>query len=216
MLRVVVATLILLANPLVASGDVKVVFGPSPDLPEAIVKAVDGARWTLDVAIYSLDHSDIVSAIEKRAQEGIRVRLILNKPNDDQKLADRLEAAGVDVRFVNVTMHHKFAIVDSTALITGSCNWTRSSFARYDEDLLTFKNEQPYVDAFRAEFEKLWSGSQEYGKTVFKPTTIKPTKLTFGRVVFTSANMAGKERLGKRIFSTTAKLPDGVCGRGNN
>lgn len=91
------------------------------------------------MAIYSIDHSDIVSAIEARATEGVRVRLILNKPSKEEELADRLEAAGVDVRFTNVTMHHKFAIADSTTLITGSCNWTRSAFARYDEDLLTFK-----------------------------------------------------------------------------
>ena len=43
----------------IASGDIEVVFGPSPDLPKAIVKAVDGANWTLDIAIYSLDHSDV-------------------------------------------------------------------------------------------------------------------------------------------------------------
>ena len=94
------------------------------------------------------------------------------------------------------------------------CNllWTRSAFARYDEDLLTFKGEQPCVDAFRGEFEKLWSGSQEYGKTVFAPTTIKATKPIFGRVIFTSANMVEKERKGQSIFSGNSKLP-GVCGQ---
>ena len=107
MFRAFIATLILLASPLVASGDIGVLFGPSPDLPASIVKTIDGAAWTLDVAIYSLDHSDVISSIEKRAQAGVRVRLILNQPNKNQKLADRLEVAGVDVRFVNLTMHHK-------------------------------------------------------------------------------------------------------------
>ena len=155
MIRHYFAILILVATPCVALGDIDVVFGPSPDLPAKIVKTIDGAKWTLDVAIYSLDHSGVVSAIEKRAQAGVRVRLILHQPNKRQKLANRLEAAGVDVRSVNVTMHHKFAIVDSTAMITGSCNWTRSAFKRYDEDLLMFRKEQPYIDAFRGEFEKL-------------------------------------------------------------
>ena len=81
MFRAFIATLILLASPLVASGDIGVLFGPSPDLPASIVKTIDGAAWTLDVAIYSLDHSDVISSIEKRAQAGVRVRLILNQPN---------------------------------------------------------------------------------------------------------------------------------------
>ena len=159
MIRILVV-LILVCIPSGVLGDITVKFGSSPELPIEIVKTLDGAAWTLDVAIYSIDHSDIVSAIEARAADGVRVRLILNKPSKDEKLADKLEATGVDVRFTNVTMHHKFAIADSTTLVTGSCNWTRSAFARYDEDLLTFKNEQPYIDAFRGEFEKLCSALQ--------------------------------------------------------
>ena len=41
MFRAFVATLILLASPLVASGDIGVLFGPSPDLPASIVKTID-------------------------------------------------------------------------------------------------------------------------------------------------------------------------------
>ena len=111
---------------------------------------------------------------------------------------------------INLTMHHTFAIIDSTTLLTGSGNWSKTSFARYDEDLLIFKDEQANTDSFRQEFEGLWATSHEYGKTVFKPTLVSRKKRPFGRVKFTSANMVVKQRNGEPIFSATEDLP-GAC-----
>ena len=206
-------TLILVAYPLVASADVDVVFGPSPDLPATIVKTIGDATWTLDIAVYGLDHPKVIEAIKQASEDGVRVRLLLNDAHKSPKVADKLENAGVDVRRVNQTLHHKFLVSDSRTLMTGSCNWTKTSFSSYDEDLLTFKNEPAYVDAFRSEFEKLWSCSKEYGKTVFEPTILLRTKTSgFGRALFTSANMTTKQRKGEPILSSNCELEDGICG----
>ena len=111
-----------------------------------------------------------------------------------------------------MTMHHKFLIADSSLLVTGSGNWTNNAFLRYDEDLLTIRNEAAYTTAFVGEFEKLWNWSKEFGKTVNKPSKLLRTKPNFGRAVFTSKNMTQKERSGERIFGSSSNLEDGVCG----
>lgn len=65
MFRPFAIILILIALPLPVSGDIEVVFGPSPDLPETIVKTIDGAAWTLDATTTggSVAHSLVVSVI---------------------------------------------------------------------------------------------------------------------------------------------------------
>ena len=193
------------------SAEIKATFGPSPKLRETISQEIGNAAWTVDIAIYSLDDKTVIDSISKAAKDGVRVRLILHEPDKHQKLADKLEKAGVDVRGVNLTMHHKFAILDSTRLLTGSGSWTKTAFSRYDEDLLYFNNESAYLSSFRQEFESMWSISKEFGKDVFTPSKLKRSVPAFGRVLFTSANMTIKEHKGNTIYSPGSELP-GVCG----
>lgn len=139
--------LILLWIPSTLLGDITVKFSPSKEIPTEVIKAIDSAVWTLDIAIYNLDHNGILESIEQASKDGVRVRVILNRPEKELKVAERLEESGVDVRHVNMTMHHKFLIADSSLLVTGSGNWTNNAFLRYDEDLLTIRNETAYTTA---------------------------------------------------------------------
>ena len=66
--------------------------------------------------------------------------------------------------------------------------------------------------AFIGEFESLWNWSKEFGETIYKPSKLLRSKPQFGRAVFTSENMVKKERSGERIFGSSSKLEDGVCG----
>jgi len=53
-------------------------------------------------------------------------------------------------------MHHKFAIIDNSILITGSTNWTMSAFfGNFENTLVT--NESALVMPFVNQFERLWT-----------------------------------------------------------
>ena len=158
------------------------------------------------------DHR-IAKHIEQAAKDGLTIRVILDQPVKMSKIADKLEAAGADVRSVNISMHHKFCIADRKVLLTGSGNWSQTSFNRYDEDLLKFIDEQNYVDSFQAEFDKLWHCSKEYGDEIIKSPKSLRAPQGFRRVAFTSANMIEVDYRGRRIFRSQAKLEDGVCGK---
>ncbi len=86
---------------------------------------------------------------------------------DDDKAADggsdvrRLAQAGIAVRDDRSAahMHHKFALVDGAALLTGSYNWTRSA-ARENEENFVITGDRRFVGAFARQFEKLWEALQ--------------------------------------------------------
>jgi len=57
-------------------------------------------------------------------------------------------------------MHHKFAIVDGTTLLTGSFNYTFSaSFANCENVLIT--DDTYHVRKYELEFERLWAEFQK-------------------------------------------------------
>ena len=52
-------------------------------------------------------------------------------------------------------MHHKFTVFDGATLVTGSYNWTRSA-ANANQENIVVTADRALVDAFEAQFEKLW------------------------------------------------------------
>ena len=53
-------------------------------------------------------------------------------------------------------MHHKFAILDGTVVVTGSYNWTLESEEQNYENVLVLR-EPELVKAYGPEFEALWA-----------------------------------------------------------
>jgi comEA protein len=55
-------------------------------------------------------------------------------------------------------MHHKYAVIDSTTIITGSHNWSKAANETNDENTLIIKN--PVVAAhYEREFERMYQRS---------------------------------------------------------
>ena len=53
-------------------------------------------------------------------------------------------------------MHHKFAIVDSQWLLTGSYNWTLESEEQNFENLILLRDRES-IELYAQEFETLWA-----------------------------------------------------------
>lgn len=139
------------------------------------------AEVSLDVAMYSLSDTSLITALEQAVDRGVTVRMVFEGANKDRKKtgADfersksaRLERAGVDVRYVNKIMHHKYVIVDgpkdnlvaaATARISsGSGNWSSSAATRYDENTLFFEGEPAVALLLQQEFDYMWSHSRDF------------------------------------------------------
>lgn len=155
------AAFALIATPAFA---VDVYFAPSKDVPETIERTLDSADKSIDLAIYSFTDKRAQSKLIDAAERGVRVRVILHEARKHSKLADAIENAGGDVKYVTKVMHHKFALVDD-GLITGSANWSRSAYSRYDEDLLEFDpsdtEDRNVIASFAGEFDHIWRNAKE-------------------------------------------------------
>jgi phosphatidylserine/phosphatidylglycerophosphate/cardiolipin synthase-like enzyme len=86
-----------------------------------------------------------------------------DKTNDKGSDIYKMHQAGVPIRTDETPnhMHHKFAIVDDSILITGSYNWTRSA-ERYNHENVLITYDQGSIKAYDQEFDKLWEEFIEY------------------------------------------------------
>ena len=162
-----------------------VVFSPQPAASShltRIAQLIRTAQHNIDVAIYSYSDAGIAAALADRAQHGVKIRFIFDTAAEDRKVADataraatksgRIEAAGIDVRWVNQTMHHKFVLIDgprddkayanTAKLVMGSANWSASAATDFDENTLFVEGSPELMASFQHEFDQLWRGSRDF------------------------------------------------------
>lgn len=203
--------------------ELEVIF--SPQAPDAshnarVADLIDGAAESLDIAMYSYSDAGISKALDGAIARGVKVRFLFETANGDHLLTGAqldasksgvLEKKGVDVRYVNKIMHHKFVIVDGprddagaakTAWIaTGSANWSGSAATKYDENTLFFSGYPELALRLQAEFNLLWEHSRDVAAGA--PKTFELSSLPIdlatlpedptSHVLFTSANFSVKD-----------------------
>lgn len=145
-------------------------FFPGSEDLDRLTALLSNCRQSLEVCVFTITNDLITRAVLAAHRRGARVRIL----TDDEKAGDRgsdierLAAGGIEVRTDDspALMHHKFAILDGGALLTGSFNWTRSAVTDNQENLL-MTDDPILVSAYADEFERLWErfGDKARGKT---------------------------------------------------
>lgn len=177
----------LLAAAVPAQAKVEVLFHPTDPTLEKVADWIRSANGTADIAMYSMEtsmSSPIIKmlndpSVQTRLKSGaLSIRMVFEgygKPADNEKRMLDLEALGIDVRTLKSgkKVHHKFAVLDAgttqTRVITGSANWSLSSYRAYDENMLFLQGEPEANASFEDEFERLWNSSLEVGQTLNHP-----------------------------------------------
>ncbi|MBI2390764.1 MAG: carbohydrate-binding protein [Deltaproteobacteria bacterium] len=118
-------------------------FAPETAVDRVIASAIDAAKTSVDVAMFTFTMRSISDALVRAHKRGVRVRMVVEQKQQDLSDAeDRVAAAGaLVVRGQNRTgphsaMHQKYAVLDETRVITGATNWTFSGTRNNEEDLL--------------------------------------------------------------------------------
>jgi phosphatidylserine/phosphatidylglycerophosphate/cardiolipin synthase-like enzyme len=194
---------------------IDVIFSPQPYESSHLVRVarlIDEAERSLDIAMYSMSDSGILSALERAVGRGVSVRMLFEPAREDQRspagtYSAGLEEKGVDVRYINKIMHHKFVIVDGpresigqaagATLVTGSGNWSNGAGTKYDENTVFIEGSPELILLFQQEFNLLWENSREFtaGRTFEFATSMPVTPgmivdEPYLDVVFTSANFS--------------------------
>lgn len=177
---------------LAAEARIQVLFHPHDPTLEAIAGCISDAKATVDIAMYNMDTtsgSPVIQTlqspeIQKRIKSGdLRIRMVLElygTPEENEKKRQVVEDLGIDVRFLGkaVKVHHKFAVIDAGGaldrVITGSANWSLSSYKNYNENILFFTQEHEVTSRYQFEFNRLWSASKEFGISKNYPEVAVP------------------------------------------
>ena len=138
----------------------KAYFSPGTECQQAIISAINNAKNSIRICVFTISDDLITQAILAAHQRNISIKLL----TDNEKLLDvgsdirQLAQAGLEIRTDNTKnhMHHKFAIIDHELLISGSYNWTRSA-AMYNHENIIVSDSKDLVQDFLAAFEKLWN-----------------------------------------------------------
>ncbi|KAI9005598.1 Phosphatidylserine/phosphatidylglycerophosphate/cardiolipin synthase [Hyaloraphidium curvatum] len=125
-----------------------------------LVQLIDSAKLTIDAAVYAFSSNDLLYALDRARQRGVKLRMISEGDTVDNKGSDvnTVKSWGVEVKIRHAApklMHHKFAVVDNAYVSTGSFNWTAAARADNNENIVIL-NDPNIIKAFNAEFQKLW------------------------------------------------------------
>ncbi len=142
-----------------------------------VAELIDSAEHTVDIAMYSFSAYNILDALERAVNRGVQIRFVFETANADRSDPEgswsaKLEDLGIDVRYVNKIMHHKFAIIDGPyasldeastgVLVTGSGNWSNSAGTRYDENTVVISGLPELLLEFQQEYNHIWANSRDF------------------------------------------------------
>jgi phosphatidylserine/phosphatidylglycerophosphate/cardiolipin synthase-like enzyme len=97
-------------------------------------------------------------------KRGVQVRAVLDKSQLSERYsgATSLANAGVPVCINSryAIMHNKFLVIDGQAVETGSFNYTKAAAGKNAENAIVIRSVPSVVQAYAAEWKRLWDESE--------------------------------------------------------
>ncbi|PWH11998.1 MAG: phospholipase [Anaerolineae bacterium] len=125
------------------------------DIP--LARAIDQARISVDVAIYSMSLNSIRDSLLAAHQRGVQVRIVMESDNLDRTVPRYLADKGLPIlgdRREGL-MHNKFVIIDRSEVWLGSMNFTTSGAYQDNNNLLRIRSTQ-VAENYLTEFEEMF------------------------------------------------------------
>jgi phosphatidylserine/phosphatidylglycerophosphate/cardiolipin synthase-like enzyme len=138
---------------------------------QEIIKSIDEAQESVEVAVYSMNHPEIKEALIRAIDRGVRIDVLLcekGKPTHDNFFADidqyinrkdiKFSSSSLSLVSESYLMHHKFMIIDRNldkrVLFFGSYNFTYLQ-EKYDPSFVLKTYDPSFVKIFGEEFDRI-------------------------------------------------------------
>ncbi len=134
-----------------------------------LIGVIDEAKTTLDIAIYSITHPDIVKAIIDAKKRGVAVRIITDQSQANGKTQKQalklLRNAGIPIKQNTHSglMHDKFTIADNAVVTTGSFNYSKAAATTNDENLAVIPDAEA-AEIYTSQFNRMWEDTKGFAK----------------------------------------------------
>ena len=143
-------------------------FSPNGGVASNIIKAINNAKFSIDLAIFDLTSNDIASSLEKAQKRGVKIRIIAD--SRQAKGRNSMIPTLADSQFnLKIThgegrgiMHNKFAIFDGKLMVTGSYNWTNNA-ERFNYENAIFVTDPNVIQQYQKYFDDIWQNAPNVG-----------------------------------------------------
>ena len=139
-----------------------------------LVRQIDSAKNTVDIAIYGYDKvPKIEQALKKAVKRGVKVRIVYDTDASGNNIyahtkyfVNMFKGAVCDkptkecknpVAYSNSIMHNKFYIFDNTIVMTGSANLSYTDMSDYNANCVILFNSKKVADVYTREFEQMYN-----------------------------------------------------------
>ncbi len=139
-------------------------------LDGVMAASIDGARLSIDVAIYNLTSDVIRDALLRAYRRGVQVRIVMESDNRDKSDPQKLMEAGITVlgdRREGL-MHNKFIVIDRSEVWLGSMNFTDTGVYKDNNNMLLVRSVK-LAENYTKEFEEMFIDDK------FGPDTVSAT-----------------------------------------
>ena len=148
-----------------------------------IAKTLTTSSQSVNLALFVFSDQNIANILEQQSLHNVQIRAVIDPDFIYRPYSEALDMMGVSlsnkckyeannhpwqkaITTVGVPkllkgdlLHHKFAVVDNSAVITGSHNWSEAANSSNDEALLVIHS--PTIAAhYQQEFERLYADAQ--------------------------------------------------------
>lgn len=145
---------------LIGNSEIGTCFTPPSGCGAVIANQISKAQESIHVQAYGFTSGEIAKALINAHHRGVKVKVLLDKSNIGAKYSKMrdLRKAGIEVLIDEVSgiAHNKIIIIDGSAVITGSFNFTTSADIRNTENVIIVQNKplaQKYLQNWHARYE---------------------------------------------------------------
>ncbi len=137
---------VLQSSPIFA--ETEVLFSPEQSIQEALFKEIDSAQLTIDLAVREITSQNLTRALVRAKGRGVTVRVITDSKQAKMKSSKitSLIQEGIQVKVLRGkdygVMNHRFAILDSKKVVTGSFDWSEASEKWNYESIVIFSESE--------------------------------------------------------------------------
>ncbi|WP_213357769.1 phospholipase D-like domain-containing protein [Chlamydiifrater phoenicopteri] len=114
-----------------------------------ILKLINNAKYSIKVGMFALTEPHLLNALYEAHSRGVDTQIIIDKsyaPLTKQTLIEECrceEDFPIWIKTSKYKLHHKFAWIDDSILISGSANWSRNGFHNNVENILILHDLTP-------------------------------------------------------------------------
>ncbi len=134
-------------------------------LDERLAAAIDKAQKSVEVAAYDFDLTRVADALIAAKKRGVRVRVVTDTDNVDERAVRDIKKAGIfvvdDGR--SAIMHNKFVVIDGSTVWTGSWNLTENGTYRNNNNAIALQSVR-LAENYATEFEEMFE-EESFGPT---------------------------------------------------